>query len=275
MGPSEGGTNIRLVGNGLYDSTIKRIKFSTSKGTREVQATWEHKRKSISCIVPPLTWLFGGDEVPESVIQEVIKSGVKVSLTFNNQEWIEVPSYKYHDIVVTRLAYVTAFGEEIEDEAQRKKLWHSEEAILAPPAEASEEEIKKWKEEKTKKADEESEEVITVAKRFGSKMYIHGEEFIKKEDKLKVRFSLGDKKVEVTPIFKNTKKLALEIPDLGEDVEIGQHQVYVDVSVNGQNYTNSGKYFMYSAIDRNMSEEELKKLQEAEEKAKAKGGKKK
>jgi hypothetical protein len=62
---------------------------------------------------------------------------------------------------------------------------------------------------------------------------------------------------------------------MGEEIEVGQHQVVVEVTVNGQNYTSSGKTFMYNAIDRNLSEEELKKLQEAEEKAKAKGGKKK
>ena len=62
---------------------------------------------------------------------------------------------------------------------------------------------------------------------------------------------------------------------MGEDVEVGQHQITVEASVNGQNFTSSGEFFMYNAVDRNLSEEELKKLQEAEEKAKGKGGKKK
>jgi len=62
---------------------------------------------------------------------------------------------------------------------------------------------------------------------------------------------------------------------MGEEIEVGQHQVAIEVSVNGQTFTSNGEYFMYNAIDRNMSEEELKKLQDAEEKAKGKGGKKK
>lgn len=62
---------------------------------------------------------------------------------------------------------------------------------------------------------------------------------------------------------------------MGEEIEVGQHQVIVEATVNGQNYTANGKSFLYNAIDRNMSEEELKKLQEAEEKAKGKPVKKK
>lgn len=47
-GPSEGGTNLKLSGEGMYDSTIKRIKFSTEKCTREVAATWDRKSKSVA-----------------------------------------------------------------------------------------------------------------------------------------------------------------------------------------------------------------------------------
>lgn len=62
---------------------------------------------------------------------------------------------------------------------------------------------------------------------------------------------------------------------MGEEIEVGQHTVTVEVTINGQTFTKNGRTFLYNAIDRNMSEEELKKMQEAEEKAKAKGGKKK
>lgn len=48
FGPSEGGTIIRLIGSGMYDSSIKRLKFISAKnGIREVPAIWERKRKEI------------------------------------------------------------------------------------------------------------------------------------------------------------------------------------------------------------------------------------
>lgn len=62
---SEGGASINIYGKGLYDSSIKRVKFSCDGGEREVTADWDRKLKCLKCIVPPLTWLFGGNEVEE------------------------------------------------------------------------------------------------------------------------------------------------------------------------------------------------------------------
>lgn len=204
MGPSEGGTSLRLVGSGLYDSTIKRLKFTTESGNREVQATWERKHKSIGCVVPPLTWLFGGEEVPEDVVQKVIESGVKVSLTFNNQEWIDVPDFKYHDLSIKHIVYVENFAEDAQTEEEKHKLWVSEEPIEHPPAEATEEEAAKWREEREKKFGEEKEE----AKRINAKMYIYGTNFVKAAGQLRLRFTLGEKIVDIAPIYKNKEKLA-------------------------------------------------------------------
>lgn len=207
-GPSEGGSSLKLIGTGLYDSPIKRLRFKTDRGVREVTATWERKRKAIGCVVPPLTWLFGGQEVTDELTQEVLKSGVHVSLTFNNQEWIPVPDFRYHDISVTGLAYVNNFAEEIESEEERQKLWLSEEPLHLPDGDATEEEIKKFEEEKAKRLAEEKEEVQTTSKRFGAKMFVYGTDFIKNGEHLKLRFILGQKVVDVVPIYKNSEKLA-------------------------------------------------------------------
>lgn len=144
----------------------------------------------------------------EELIKEVIASKVQISLTYNNQEWIPVPSFKYHDISISRVAYVTNFAEEIESEEERNKLWLSEEPVARPPSGAGEEELKKLEEEKAKKIAEENQEVQTVAKRSGTKLYVYGENFIKNADNSKLRFTLGEKTVDVAPIFKNSKKLA-------------------------------------------------------------------
>ncbi|CAI2374842.1 unnamed protein product [Moneuplotes crassus] len=274
-GPSEGGTILQFVGEGMYHSSIQRIKFSAENCSREVEANWNRKSQTISCVVPPLTWLFGGEDVSEEDKKKVMNSGVKVGLTFNNQEWIEVPGFKYHNISISHLAYADNFGEELETEEEKQKLWISEEPIEQPSAELTEEEIKKWEEDKAKRITDEKEEVLNSSRRIGAKMFIYGQNFLKAGDNLRLKFSLGEKSAEVTPIFKNSEKLAVEIPDLGEEIEVGTHAVKIEASVNGQNYTSNGHTFQWNQIDRNMSEEELKKLMEAEEKAKGKGGKKK
>lgn len=63
------------MGKGLYDSSIKRVKFlvdqhvaateeSGQPNERIVTAQWDRKLKCMQCIVPPLTWLFNGVEIP-------------------------------------------------------------------------------------------------------------------------------------------------------------------------------------------------------------------
>lgn len=96
---------MQLLGPGLYDSSIKRVKFFLSTYERVVSAQWDRKEKCLQCIVPPLTWLFGGQEVNEETLKELKKESVKVSVTFNNQEWIPAKEFKYHDCTVSRIQY--------------------------------------------------------------------------------------------------------------------------------------------------------------------------
>ena len=71
-------------------------------------------------------------------------------------------------------------------------------------------------------------------------------------------------------IFKNNRKLGVEIPDLGGEVPIGQHLVSVEVSINGQQFSSNGIQFLYNSVDPSLSEEDLRKQDEAEEKERAK-----
>jgi hypothetical protein len=116
FGPSEGGTVINILGRGLYDSSIKRVKFlvdqavpstaeSGQPNERVVTAQWDRKLKCLQCIVPPLTWLFNGIEVPEEEIAAIKHHPVKILLTFNNQEWITAKEFRYLDHKVERIAY--------------------------------------------------------------------------------------------------------------------------------------------------------------------------
>ena len=100
-------------------------------------------------------------------------------MTLNNQEWINALPFKYHDVRLTRVAFVHNFGENLPEDADKVAIWLAEEPEEQPPEDATEEELKKREEEKAKKAQEETEEVTTVAKRKGYKMYLYGENLIK------------------------------------------------------------------------------------------------
>lgn len=104
------------------------------------------------------------------------------------------------------------------------------------------EEIKKRDEEKVRRAQEETEEATTQARRRGFRVFVYGHDFAK-VDTLKVRFThpgTGVAKEVSQVFFKNSKKLAVEIPDLGSEVPIGNHMVTVEVSINGQQFSTNG-----------------------------------
>lgn len=243
-------------------------------------AQWDRKLKCLQCIVPPLSWLFNGAEIPEDELEHIKNLGpVKMSLTFNNQEWIPARDFKYHDHKVERIAFASAFGAEIADAHEREKAWRAEEPIEKYPDDLPAEEVKRREEERLKKVQEENEESQTVAKRRGAKIFIYGHDF-NKLDTLRVKFIYPPTNVTKEiflsqaagglVVFKNSKKLACELPDFGADVPVGNHMVTVEVSLNGQQYTSNGAQFLYNSVDPNLSEEDLRKQDEAEEKERAK-----
>jgi len=77
--------------------------------------------------------------------------------------------------------------------------------------------------EKEKQIQLETEEITTMAKRKGYKVFIHGRNFINTEPLLSIRFSYNNGEVDksVIPVFKNSKLLGVVLPDMGELVPIG------------------------------------------------------
>ena len=45
-------------------------------------------------------------------------------------------------------------------------------------------------------------------------------------------------------VFKNPTKIGCMIPDMTE-IPIGEHKLFIDISFNGQQYTNSGNVILY------------------------------
>lgn len=60
-----------------------------------------------------------------------------------------------------------------------------------------------------------------------------------------------------------------------EGVEIGTHPITVEVTTNGQQFTACGVTFQYNQVDPNLTDEDIRKMEEEEAKAAKKGGAKK
>lgn len=119
-------------------------------------ASWDRKLKCLQCIVPPLTWLFGGAEISEEELEIIKQKPVSVYLTFNNQEWIPAKEFYFQDCKVERIAYAHNYGAEIADPVERDRHWRNEEPLEQYPPEMPEEERKKKEDERHKKAEEEA-----------------------------------------------------------------------------------------------------------------------
>lgn len=130
-------------------------------------------------------------------------------------------------------------------------------------------------EEKQKRAEEETQESTTMAKRKGYRLFIHGSDFIKTEEMIANFIWEGKVSVKTQLIYKNPCMLGAQIPDLGADVPEGDHLVAIEVSLDGQQFSSYGIKFLYKSVDPNLTEEELKKMDEEDAKGAKKPGAKK
>jgi hypothetical protein len=65
------------------------------------------------------------------------------------------------------------------------------------------------------------------------------------------------------------------MPDMGEDVPIGNHLLNLEYTINGQQFSKSGLQILYNSVDPSLTEEDLRKLDEEEAKNAKKNVKKK
>lgn len=101
------------------------------------------------------------------------------------------------------------------------------------------EEIKKKEDEKQKIIDNETFETQNIARRKTYRMWIYGHNFIKTNNLyVKFTFNGGIAMKEVTGVYKNSEKIGVVLPDMGEEVPTGHHPLNVEISLNGQQYTN-------------------------------------
>lgn len=147
------------------------------------------------------------------------------------------------------------------------------------PEDITEEDLQKREEEKQKVAEQETEESTTQAKRKGYRIFVHGKGFLRAgQDVITAKFT-WDGNVSRTGecVFKNQTMLAAQIPDMGAEVPEGDHLITVEVSLNGQQFSSQNIQFLYKSVDPNLTEEDLKKMDEEDAKGAkgAKGAKKK
>lgn len=92
---SDGGTMVKIVGEGFFDTTNKKVIFRTQYGERLIEITWDKKDRCYTLSAPPITWLCGGQNPSPELIESIKESGVDTLLTLSGVEWITVGKFYY------------------------------------------------------------------------------------------------------------------------------------------------------------------------------------
>ena len=61
----------------------------------QVDLRWDKKDRSLSFLVPPLNWLFGGDDPTHERITEMKTEGIEMFITLSGIEWIYIGEFFY------------------------------------------------------------------------------------------------------------------------------------------------------------------------------------
>ena len=93
----EGGTIMKIKGNGFFDSVTKKAKISSVFGERFTDLQWERNEKILLLVTPPLSWITSNEEMFKNTkFQEIYENFTfDVKITLNNIDWIDTGNYKY------------------------------------------------------------------------------------------------------------------------------------------------------------------------------------
>jgi len=87
-----------------------------------------------------------------------MNSTVKISITFNNLEWIPAPDFRFLDHKILKIVYANEYMAEWGDLEQREKKWMEEEPEEEPPQGKNDKETAKLIELQIKKSLEQTME---------------------------------------------------------------------------------------------------------------------
>jgi len=253
---SEGNSTVHIEGQGFIDSDAKKLKFISKFGERLVDLVWVKATKQYTFIVPPITWLFGGDIPTPEQINELRQEPPMLQLTLNGIEWIDVGNFYYYDPEYDRIT--TA---QVPDESK----WALEEDEIDPFAACkNDNEVEKKKIELAKIQQQEDDEIAHTFRKPGQYLWLRGKHFVKAQE-LFVRFIYDNKGYNGRCTYKNRTRIGVQIPEI-EDLPPGVHDVQIELSYNGQQYSKVGKGIKYLAVDKNWNESERKKFEDEQAK---------
>ena len=270
----EGGLQMKIYGNGLFDSVTKKAKITSSLGERFTEIQWDRQDKTFVLGSVPLNWITSDDSIlkSENPSELYTKYAFDVSFTLNGTEWINAGSFHYCDAKVSRICYVLfAENQNLEERnnilMKKEELNEDEKTVLGMMEPSTD---KKKLAEYEKKIKEEEDTILNVHKRPYNGLALYGN-FFPEIDTLKIKFatinSETNSEIDTVAYYVNENKITCLVPEVPQ-LPAGEYELEIFLSLNGQQFVDTGKKILYTAPEFGMSFDDIVKADEADKKKK-------
>ena len=272
----EGDLPLTIYGTDLFDSQNKKARIISEIGKKNVEIQWDKNSKTMVVQALPLNQITSDEKILNiEKMQDLYNNYIfDVMISMNGTQWLKAGSYRYYQPKISKLLYII-FKETDTLEIRQKQIeepgpLNENEKILLGMAEPPTE--KKALAEYEKVSKEEEDMIKNQHKSPYNGLALYGDYFPNIKD-MKIKFWTGTgedmSEIETELYYKNENKLACIVKEL-PDLNAGEYEVNMSISINGIQWTNVDHKILYLAPEDGLSFDDLIKLDAANDKNKKK-----
>ena len=272
----EGDLPLTIYGTDLFDSQNKKARIISEIGKKNVEIQWDKNSKTMVVQALPLNQITSDEKILNiEKMQDLYNNYIfDVMISMNGTQWLKAGSYRYYQPKISKLLYII-FKETDTLEIRQKQIeepgpLNENEKILLGMAEPPTE--KKALAEYEKVSKEEEDMIKNQHKSPYNGLALYGDYFPNIKD-MKIKFWTGTgedmSEIETELYYKNENKLACIVKEL-PDLNAGEYEVNMSISINGIQWTNVEHKILYLAPEDGLSFDDIIKLDAANDKNKKK-----
>jgi hypothetical protein len=272
----EGELPLTIYGSDLFDSPNKKARIISEIGKKNIDINWDKSNRTMTVQALPLKEITSDEKILNiEKMQDLYNNYLfDVMISMNGTQWLKAGSYRYYKPKVNKLLYIV-FKETDTLEMRQKAieevgpLSDYEKMYLGmqePPTE------KKALAEYEKNSKEDEDMIKNQHKAPYNGLALYGDYFPNLPD-MKIKFWTGTgedlSEIDTELYYKNENKLACIVKEL-PDLNPGEYEVNIGISINGIQWTNIEQKILYMAPEEGLSFEDIIKLDSANDKNKKK-----
>ena len=272
----EGDLPLTIYGTDLFDSPNKKARIISDIGKKNVEINWDKNSKTMIVQAVPLNQITSDEKILNiEKMQDLYNNySFDIMISMNGTQWLKAGSYRYYQPKINKMLYVV-FKEtdtlemrqkQIEEQGPLSDYEKMYLGMMEPPTE------KKALAEYEKNSKEDEDMIKSQHKSPYNGLALYGDFFPNLPD-MKIKFWTGTgedlSEVETELYYKNENKLACIVKEL-PDLNVGEYEVNMNISINGIQWTNIDQKILYLAPEEGLSFDDIIKIDSANDKNKKK-----